>query len=90
MSNQHIATKGTPLSAREKEVAELYVQGLMPHQIGMRLFLSPSTISTHLTHIQQKLGIENPRKLLIHLIREKVLAEAKAKNITDVPLEMLG
>jgi DNA-binding CsgD family transcriptional regulator/transcriptional regulator with XRE-family HTH domain len=45
-----------PLSAREFEVAQLIAAGLTNRQIADQLFLSPKTISAHITHILTKLG----------------------------------
>jgi DNA-binding CsgD family transcriptional regulator len=45
-----------PLSAREFEVAQLIAAGLTNRQIAGQLFLSPKTISAHITHILAKLG----------------------------------
>ena len=45
-----------PLSAREFEIAQLVAAGLTNRQIADQLFLSPKTISAHITHILTKLG----------------------------------
>ena len=45
-----------PLSAREFEIAQLVAAGLTNRQIADQLFLSPKTISAHVTHILTKLG----------------------------------
>ena len=47
------------LSAREAEVLRLVAQGLPNADIAARLFLSPRTVTTHLTAIYTKLGVEN-------------------------------
>lgn len=48
--------RGTPLSVREQEVAELVAEGLTNTEIGKRLFLSRPTVATHIGHILTKLG----------------------------------
>ena len=48
--------RGTPLSMREEEVAELVAEGLTNTEIGKRLFLSRPTVATHVGHILTKLG----------------------------------
>ena len=45
-----------PLTAREFEIATLVATGLTNREIGIRLFVSPKTVSAHLEHIFAKLG----------------------------------
>jgi len=40
------------------------VQGFTNKQIGERLFLSPRTVQTHLSHILTKLKLENRSQLV--------------------------
>jgi ATP/maltotriose-dependent transcriptional regulator MalT len=47
------------LSAREAEVLRLVAQGFSNAEIAARLFLSTRTVTTHLTAIYTKLGVEN-------------------------------
>jgi DNA-binding CsgD family transcriptional regulator len=51
------------LTDAERRVAELAADGLTNAQIAGRLYLSLSTIETHLRHIYQKLGIRSRREL---------------------------
>jgi DNA-binding CsgD family transcriptional regulator len=46
-----------PLTAREREVALLTVQGLSAKEVAGRLFVSPRTVSNHLQNVYGKLGI---------------------------------
>ena len=46
------------LTPREKEVAQLYAEGLSTRQIAERLHISMKTVGTHREHIQAKLGVE--------------------------------
>jgi DNA-binding NarL/FixJ family response regulator len=48
-------------SHREKEVLELVVEGLTNSQIASRLFLSESTVKTHLASAFSKLGVRSRR-----------------------------
>ena len=45
------------LTSQESAVAELAATGLSNKEIAERLFLSPRTVSTHLSHVYPKLGI---------------------------------
>jgi DNA-binding CsgD family transcriptional regulator len=46
-----------PLTARELEVLRLAATGIPVEGIAERLFVSPNTVKTHLTHIYGKLGV---------------------------------
>lgn len=46
-----------PLTLRESEVLRLAATGISVEEIARRLFVSPNTIKTHLTHIYAKLGV---------------------------------
>jgi DNA-binding NarL/FixJ family response regulator len=47
------------LSARERDVFRLIAQGLSNAQIGHELFISETTVKTHVTHILSKLGLHD-------------------------------
>ncbi|RJQ68875.1 LuxR family transcriptional regulator [Pseudonocardiaceae bacterium YIM PH 21723] len=47
------------LTPAEAKVTELVAQGLSNPQIAARLFLSPRTVSTHVSHILAKLGLSS-------------------------------
>lgn len=51
------------LTATESRVAQLVVQGLTNRQIASSLFVSTRTVTTHLTHVYQKLGMVNRAEL---------------------------
>ncbi|MEQ1701319.1 MAG: helix-turn-helix transcriptional regulator, partial [Ilumatobacteraceae bacterium] len=52
-----------PLTEREREIAFMAVSGLTSRQIAGRLVLSQRTISNHLQHIYDKLGVRNREDL---------------------------
>jgi DNA-binding CsgD family transcriptional regulator len=45
------------LSPQELQIAQLAARGLSNRQIGERLFSSPRTVATHVSHILAKLGV---------------------------------
>jgi DNA-binding NarL/FixJ family response regulator len=53
----------TPLSRREREVAELAAAGLRSRDIAERLYLSTRTVDNHLARVYDKLGVRNREAL---------------------------
>ena len=51
------------LTPTEAEVVRLAVDGLSNPEIGARLFMSRSTVKTHLAHVYAKLGVANRTEL---------------------------
>jgi DNA-binding NarL/FixJ family response regulator len=47
------------LTERELEVLRLICRGLSNTEIGGELFISETTVKTHITHILQKLGLRD-------------------------------
>src|SRR6478672_3138294 len=45
------------LTAAERDVVRLVTEGLANNDIATRLFVSPRTVQTHLTHVYNKLGL---------------------------------
>jgi predicted ATPase/class 3 adenylate cyclase/DNA-binding CsgD family transcriptional regulator len=54
------------LTPMENDVARLVAEGLGNKDIGARLFISPRTVQTHLTHVYAKLGLASR----VHLVQE--------------------
>ncbi|MGP4055996.1 isoniazid response ATPase/transcriptional regulator IniR [Mycobacterium sp. 4D054] len=52
------------LSDREREVAELLLQGLPYRDIGAQLFISAKTVEHHVARIRRRLGAESRSELL--------------------------
>ncbi|MGE2733491.1 isoniazid response ATPase/transcriptional regulator IniR [Mycolicibacterium vaccae] len=56
--------RGAALSDREREVAELLLQGLPYREIGAQLFISAKTVEHHVARIRRRLGAESRTELL--------------------------
>jgi predicted ATPase/class 3 adenylate cyclase/DNA-binding CsgD family transcriptional regulator len=52
------------LTPMEQDVVRLVTEGLANKQIGGRLFISPRTVQTHLTHVYAKLGLTSRVQLV--------------------------
>jgi DNA-binding CsgD family transcriptional regulator len=57
--------KFSGLTAREREVLELIAQGLDNAQIAARLELSEKTVRNNITHIFDKIGVENRSQAIV-------------------------
>jgi DNA-binding CsgD family transcriptional regulator len=52
------------LTPMENDVVRLVTEGLGNRDIGARLFISPRTVQTHLTHVYAKLGLASRVQLV--------------------------
>ena len=52
------------LTPTERDVVRLVREGLGNKDIGARLFISPRTVQTHLTHVYAKLGVTSRVQLV--------------------------
>jgi two-component system, NarL family, nitrate/nitrite response regulator NarL len=59
---------GNGLTAREREILDLMTQGLSTEEIGVRLFVAPVTVRTHIAAIVKKLRVPD-RAAAIRLAR---------------------
>jgi len=62
------------LTARESEVLKLLVEGASVAQVGRALFMSPSTVKTHIGKIYEKLGAHNRASAVIAAVRLGLVA----------------
>jgi DNA-binding NarL/FixJ family response regulator len=53
------------LSARESEVLTLLADGLSNAEIGRALFISDTTVKTHVTRLLQKLGVRDRAQAIV-------------------------
>lgn len=76
------------LTAREREVLDLFCQGLPYREIGERLFISVKGVKSHMQHIYQKLGLMHlPPKARAFTLREEYwpLVKAEPKPAQEEP-----
>ena len=66
------------LTTREQEVFRLIAEGLSNVEIGQQLYISDTTVKTHITHILQKLGLRDR-------VQAVVLAYQTGLFETDAP-----
>ena len=64
---------GQDLTERERAVLALMVEGLNNTQIAGRLFVSPSTIKTHVSHILSKLGVASRTEAVALAMRHRLV-----------------
>jgi DNA-binding NarL/FixJ family response regulator len=62
-----------PLTAREREVAQLLVEGLGSRTVASRLGITTKTVDTHRAAIMRKLGIRSMADLVRYAIRHRML-----------------
>ena len=60
------------LSGREIEILKALATGASNKQLAQGLFISEATVKTHLSHIYQKLGVDN-RTAAVNVARERKL-----------------
>ena len=65
------------LTGREREILRLIASGLSNAEIGEELYISETTVKTHVTHILQKLGLRD-RVQAVVLAHQTRLFEADA------------
>jgi DNA-binding CsgD family transcriptional regulator len=53
----------SPLTAGERRVTELVLQGLTNQEVAVKLCVSKRTVDTHLAHVYRKLGIRSRSRL---------------------------
>ena len=61
------------LTAREREILQMTVEGRTSHEIGEKLTISPRTIEVHRSNFMNKLGIHNQAELIRFAIKRGIL-----------------
>lgn len=62
-----------PLTAREREVAQLLVEGLGSRAVASRLGITAKTVDTHRSAIMRKLGLDSMADLVRYAIRNRLV-----------------
>lgn len=62
-----------PLTTREREIAQLFVQGLSARALASRLGITIKTVDTHRAAIMRKLGLRTMADLVRYAIRNRLL-----------------
>jgi DNA-binding CsgD family transcriptional regulator len=88
------ATGWAALTRAETEVARLAAEGLTNREIGARLFVSPRTVQTHLSHVFGKLEVASRRELAGEMrTRTQILGmttEVLLRKVLGLPHEAPG
>ena len=61
------------LTAREHEILGLIAAGMSAPAIGEQIFLSPTTVKTHLAHLYEKLGVNDRAAAVAEAMRRGLL-----------------
>jgi DNA-binding NarL/FixJ family response regulator len=59
-----------PLTARERQVAELIARGLTSREIAAELIVSEKTVDAHADHIRSKLGVRSRAEIAAWVARQ--------------------
>lgn len=70
---RHVSSAEGKLSAREIEVLELASRGIGNKEIAKRLWISETTVKSHLNHVYEKLGVNDRTAAVAEAFRRAIL-----------------
>lgn len=71
------------LTDREDEVLQLVARGMTNRQIGEQLFISPKTVSVHLSNVLSKLGVGGRTEAVAVAIERGLLASGRPSEVSS-------
>jgi DNA-binding CsgD family transcriptional regulator/sugar lactone lactonase YvrE len=76
----------TPLTKREREVAELVAAGLTSRQIADRLFIGVRTAEFHVDQLRNKLGVRSRAEIAAAWVQQRAAADASPNGeVSELP-----
>ena len=67
--NLNLNSRQQKLTLREAEVIQLVAEGLTDKEIGVKLSISPKTVSVYRARVLEKLSLTNNSELTVYAIR---------------------
>jgi DNA-binding NarL/FixJ family response regulator len=80
---RRMSAESTRLSTREHDVLLLLADGAIADAIGQQLYMSESTVKSHIARIYQKLGANNRAQALVTAMRIGLLSSLPSRDIRE-------